>query len=378
MSDDKLILQEDSNKFLNVVAALFLVGFTFFVLKELQAIFIPFFIAILVAFIVQPFYKFLLKKRVPSPIAILIIVLSILLVSNFASIFILTSINSFSQEFPKYEKKFLDFYEHMILKFELSPQDVENLNKSMDIRRLLMSGSLTSTITGVFASITNILGNYVLIIFYVIFILAESKSFMERVDRAFTKEKAITINNNLENIFSGVKSYMLGKTFLSFLQAVLIGTFLWICGVDFFIIWAFLFFLTDFIPNIGSMLATILVAITMLLQFESILFPAIVTVILIVIQNLKGNILEPKIFGARLDLSPLILLLSLVFWGYIWGIIGMILSVPIMSMIKITLMNFPQTRPYGILLSYNLTSLKPIKEKIIKPVNLIEGEKNDK
>ncbi|MBK8552927.1 MAG: AI-2E family transporter [Ignavibacteria bacterium] len=122
-----------------------------------------------------------------------------------------------------------------------------------------------------------------------------------------------------------------------------------------------MFFFSDFIPNIGSMIVTIFVAIVALLQFESLAMPVFIVVVLILVQNLKGNILEPRIFGQRLDLSPLLLFFSLIFWGYIWGIVGMILSVPIMSMIKITLMNIPATKPIAILMSNN-----PIPEKKIK------------
>ena len=138
----------------------------------------------------------------------------------------------------------------------------------------------------------------------------------------------------------------------------MIGVFLWICGVDFYFIWAFLFFLTDFVPNVGSLIASILVTIVMLLQFESIVTPVIILGVLILIQNIKGNIIEPKIFGAKLDLSPLLLLFSLLFWGYVWGIVGMILSVPIMSMIKIIFMNIPATRSIAILMSNNAESIK--------------------
>ena len=112
-----------------------------------------------------------------------------------------------------------------------------------------------------------------------------------------------------------------------------------------------MFFISDFIPNIGSLIVSVLVMIVMLLQFNSLVFPLIILAVLILIQNLKGNIIEPKFFGHRLDLSPLVLFFSLIFWGYIWGIVGMILSVPIMSMIKITFMNIPATKPIAILMS---------------------------
>lgn len=354
-------MTDNPNKFLNVVAALFLIGFTCFVLKELQAIFLPLFIAIIISFVVLPLYNLLVEKKVPSVVAIIIIVLIILIVSNLSSVFILTSVNAFSSEFPKYELKFVKLYESIILKFNLSSQEVDSINESLDIKKLLIDGSLTSTITGIFSSITALMGNYVLIIFYIIFILSEARNIQQRMKTAFSEKKESTLNNTLTSVFSDVKNYMAGKTLLSLTQSVIISIFLWICGVDFFLIWGFMFFFSDFIPNIGSLVVTILVAITMLLQFDSIVMPIVVVSVLIVIQNLKGNILEPKIFGQRLNLSPLLLLFSLIFWGYIWGIIGMILSIPIMSIIKIILMNIPATKPYAILMSN--TGIEKIKTK---------------
>lgn len=350
------------NKFLNLVFALFLVGFMFFVLKELQSILLPLFVAVILFFIVLPFYNFLIKKKLPSAIAIIIVLISVILVSNIASLFILASINTFTSEFPKYELRFGELYENLVAKFELTPEQTDELRKSMDIKKMLTGGSLTAAIGSIFTGITGLMGNYILILFYLIFLLTESKNIKKRIKVAFDEEKEKTLNKTLTDIFKDVKDYLAGKTLLSFIQAVVIGIFLWICGVDFFIIWAFMFFFSDFIPNIGSLIVTVLVAITMLLQFDSLLLPVIVVSVLIIIQNLKGNILEPKIFGARLDLSPLLLLFSLIFWGYIWGIVGMILSVPIMSMVKIILMNIPQTKPYAILMS-NTAKAVQVKRK---------------
>jgi AI-2 transport protein TqsA len=341
------------NKFLNVVAAIFLIGFLVFVLKELQTIFLPLFIAVIISFVFLPFYNFLISKKFPSALAIIIVVITIILISNIASLVIFTSINSFSADFPKYEMNFLNIYDNVVATLNLSQAEIESINKSFDIKRLVADGTLTSTITGIFTSITAIMGNYILIIFYVIFLLSESKSVQQRISVAFSDENEITFNKTMNAIFRGVKDYIAGKTLLSLIQAIILGTFLWICGVDFYIIWGFMFFLSDFIPNIGSLIVTILVAITTLLQFDSVAMPIFIVAVLIVIQNLKGNILEPKIFGQRLDLSPFVLFFSLIFWGYIWGIMGMILSVPIMSIIKIIFMNIPATKSIAILMSNN-------------------------
>jgi len=342
---------KNPNKFLNFVAGIFLVGFIVFVLKELQSILLPLFIGVIISFIFLPFYNLLIRKKIPAVLSIIIVLLTIIIISNIASLIVFTSINSFSAEFPKYEMKFLDVYNGFIAKLNLSDDEIVSFNNSLNLKNLITGGKLTGAITGILTGVTGIMGNYILILFYVIFILSESESIKGRLSAAFAGKNDLDVNKTLNDIFSGVKEYIAGKTLLSFLQAVLIGTILWICGVDFYLVWGFLFFLSDFIPNIGSLIVSILVAAVMLLQFDGIVKPVVILAVLIIIQNLKGNIIEPKIFGHRLDLSPLVLFFSLIFWGYIWGIIGMILSVPIMSMIKITFMNIPATKPIAILMS---------------------------
>lgn len=350
--------ESKQNNFLNITAALFLTGFSFFILKELQSILIPLFIAIIISFVFLPMYTFLVNKKIPGVAAVALVVLTIFLISNIASLLIYTSIGTFSDQFPVYEKKFLAVYESVADKLNLNESESAEVSKFPDLKELLLEGKFTSAITGLFTGITGLLGNYILIVFYVIFLLSESKSIKKRLQIAFPDNDGESMKETISDIFGGVRNYISGKTLLSFIQAVLIGLILWICGVDFYFIWASMFFLSDFIPNIGSLIVSVLVGIFMALQFESILKPAVILGVLIVIQNLKGNILEPRIFGSRLDLSPLLLLLSLIFWGYIWGITGMILSVPIMSMIKIILMNFPQTKPIAILMSYKVNTIK--------------------
>jgi len=353
------------NRFLNVVAALFLIGFSCFLLMELQSILLPLFIAVIISFVFLPFYNFMLRKKFPPALAIVVVILTIIIISNISSVFILTSVNSFTTEFPKYEEKFLKFYDDTIAKLNLSPSEAASLNKSLDLKKIVMSGMFTNFVTSLFSGITALMGNYILILFYIIFLLSETDSIRTRIKAAFTQEKEAVLSHTMTDIFRDVKDYLSGKTLLSFIQAVIIGLLLWICGVDFFFIWAFMFFLSDFIPNIGSMLVTILVGTIMFLQFDGIVKPIIIVVVLIIIQNLKGNILEPRIFGKRLDLSPLLLFFSLIFWGYIWGVVGMILSIPIMSMIKIIFMNVPELKPYAILMSNNVSTVKNKKQKKI-------------
>lgn len=343
---------KDNNSFLNLVAGLFLAGFSVFVLKELSSIFIPFVLAIIISFVFEPFYEWLKSKKIPSGIAIAIIVISIILIANIASIFIVASFNSFMVNFAVYENKFVEFFNSIIASLHLSSEDMKKLNESMKISNLLKQGSITSFIASLLTGFLSVFGDFILILFYVIFILSEMNNIRERIRIAFKDERADSIANTLDNIFKDVRTYISGKTIISLLLGILSGIILWLFGVDFYFIWGFLIFIMHFIPSIGALVAISLPSLVMFLQFDNIFTPIFVTILLIVIQNIVGNIVEPKVLGDKLNLSPLLLLLSLFVGGYVWGIVGMILSIPIVSMLKIVMMNFESTKPFAILMSY--------------------------
>ncbi|MEO6694056.1 MAG: AI-2E family transporter [Ignavibacteria bacterium] len=357
-------MESKDNKFLNIVAGLFLAGFSVFVIKELSTILIPFALAIIIAFIFEPFFIWLKSKRVPSGIAIALIIILIIIIANTASLLIVASVNSFSSNFTMYEVKFINFFDSTVNSLNIPYEDQQSLKENLKLTNLLKQGSITSFIAGFFTGFLGIFGDFVLILFYVIFILSEFGSIKERIKVAFSAERADNIVKTLDTIFIEVRRYMSGKTIISLTLGILSGIVMWIFGVDFFFIWAFLIFVMHFIPNIGALIALTLPAIVMLFQFDNVWTAVIVTVILVVLQNVVGNIVEPKVLGGKLNLSPLLLLLSLFFGGYIWGIVGMVLSVPIVSMMKIILSNFESTKPIAVLMSYKAST--PAKKRLTK------------
>lgn len=342
-----------NNRILTVVATLIIMVISFVILKELKSILIPFFIAIIISFIFEPLYNYLREKKLPSAIAIIIILLIIVAVSNIASVFIVTSINTFATDFPRYELKFRDFIISLTGMLKLSPAEVQGFYDSLKMKNLLLQGSITSALTGIFSSVIGVFGDFILILIYIVFILSEMGSIRARIRRAYTEERSDKISEILTEIFADVKKYIVGKTLINLLQGFVFGFILWAFGVDFYVVWGFLCFFSHYVPNIGSLISTILPGLIAFLQFDNVVTPIIIIVILIVVQNVIGNILEPKYLGDQLDLSPLLLLFSLIFWGYVWGIVGMVLSVPIMSMLKIVLSKFDSTRAIAILMSYN-------------------------
>jgi AI-2 transport protein TqsA len=344
------------NKFLTIVAALFLVGFTFFIFKELQSILLPFFIALIISFLFEPYYEWLKKKKIPGAISLVIVIITILIIANITSVFVFTSINAFTKEIPKYTEKSQNIVQTITLSLNNWGFFNQYLKDSFDLSKVVNGEAIAAFATNFFSSIVSLFGNFVLIMIYVIFLLSEFTSIRKRVLRAFSSERSRKIADTMTDIFKDVKKYIVGKTLINLSYGILVTVILWIFGVDFFIVWGFLAFMMAYIPTIGSMISTILPFTTALIQFDGHLtVPIVVLILMVVASNVIGNIIEPKILGDKLNLSPILLLLSLIFWGYLWGLIGMILSVPIMSMIKIILSKFESTRPLSILMSLNVT-----------------------
>jgi predicted PurR-regulated permease PerM len=138
---------------------------------------------------------------------------------------------------------------------------------------------------------------------------------------------------------------------VSFITGLASYLILWIIGIDFAFFWAFLIFLLNYIPTVGSLIGTVFPALIALLQFDS-MRPAVLVLVLVgIVQVLVGNLLEPKLMGNSLNVSPLVVLLSLTLWGSLWGVVGMILSVPITVMMVIVFAQFESTKSVAILLS---------------------------
>ena len=154
----------------------------------------------------------------------------------------------------------------------------------------------------------------------------------------------------IDQVLNGVIGYLGVKTAMSLLTAICIWLLLTIVGVQYAVLWAVLSFLLNYIPNIGSILAAIPIVLQALL-LNGFTEGIIVLVSLVVINVLIGNVIEPKIMGKRLGLSILVVFLSLLFWGWLLGTVGMLLSVPLTMALKMGLESNPTTRRYAILLS---------------------------
>lgn len=218
-----------------------------------------------------------------------------------------------------------------------------------ELTDLLSPQKLVTWTTGLVSSLAS---NLTLIIIYLLFLFIEQSVFEKKFSALFSDpdklEKAHQIRTE---IITKIRVYLSVKTLVSVMTGVLSAGLLSLIGVDFAVFWGFIIFLLNYIPTIGSLLGVVFPAILSLVQFDSSWQFFVVVAVLGSAQFSIGNILEPRLMGSSLNLSGLVIMLGLAIWGGIWGITGMILSVPITVVIMIICAQFPASRPIAVLLS---------------------------
>lgn len=314
-----------------------------------KSLLIPFIFALLLWFLsrklrltfnrikfVNDFFPSWMKNTVSSLVILsLLVVISKILTSN---------INTLASASQNYDTNIGSIIESLSL--YLSVDLVETLKVQLGN---INFGNILSLI---FNSLTELFGNLFMIIIYVLFIFLEEVNFHKKLLLAFsTKNKQDKISTVIDEIEASVTNYLGLKTLVSLSTGFLSYLVLLFIGIDAPIFWAFLITLLNYIPTIGSLIATVFPATYCLLQFGE-LYPFVLVLILVgLIQIIIGNILEPRLMGNSLNISSLATLITLSIWGSIWGITGMFLSVPISVILIIILSQFPSTRPVAIMLS---------------------------
>jgi predicted PurR-regulated permease PerM len=336
-------------------------------LKELSHIFIPFVIAYFLFFIFSPLNNFLSRKRLPEAAIILIDIL----ITGFViwGIFklIIDSFIHFTEGLPIYLNKLDRIIGESAASFGISDPNFTNFS----IKNFLSSIDLTKIAGGLFESTFSFLGSVFFVLFFFVFIVPGHKIIYEAIKRRYLKSNKTDVRseslnypsldegkiylskksneeNNIKEeklasafnlITEQIQKYIIAKIGLNLACGVAVTILLSLLGVDFPIVWGLFTFLFNFIPTIGSAASLVLPTIMALVQFESVSFMILVAVTMGALQTLFFNLFEPAIIGRKLNLNPLLILISLLIWGYIWGIVGMLLSVPLTAIIKIILNN---------------------------------------
>ena len=327
-----------------VIIVVFLFGL---LLKVAKPVFFPFFLAVMLYFLMSPALDFFIRLKIPKVISILFLVIITFFVFYLLGALFYSSGKSFAAELPKYGQRLQGIVNSIQVKLQAPQIDWEtiDLTKQLDLGKL--GGFVLSSLGPFFSFIANMF----LIFIFLIFIMSGRGQVRNKIVKYFSKEKSDRFLILAEKIDSQIQRYIAIKTLVSFFTGVFAGIVLVIWGLDFAIVFAFLTFILNYIPNIGSFIATVFPVVIALFQFDTI-WPAVwICVLLILIQQVMGTITEPRLMGEGLGLSPLVVLFSLFFWGWLWGIPGMILATPMTAILKIVCSNIPELGVVAALMS---------------------------
>ncbi len=298
--------------------------------KAISGLVIPLLLATFFAIILSPLMLWFRKKGVPSPIAmILVLVIFIAIEAGLAAI-IGGSFRDFTDNLPFYQDRLSAMYSDFLVWARSKGVAEESLHVLKEIDPSQVMGFAATTLRGLGKLVTNTF----MIMLLLIFILIEAGGMVHKMK--LLARMGVGSESYVESIVSGINSFFAIKTLTSLATGVLVGVGLWIQGVDFPVLWGLVAFLLNYIPTIGSIIAS--VPAVMLSAIQLGLVHSLVTALIFFgVNTLIGSIIEPRIMGRGVGLSPLVVFLSMAFWGWVFGPVGMLLSVPLTMLFKIAL-----------------------------------------
>jgi AI-2 transport protein TqsA len=310
---------------------------------------LPLIIAVLIWFLIKEIRKFFSKipalgSRVPKWILSVLATFMLFVISGLIIGMVVDNIDSLSENIDTYQMNF------DIINLQLEKE--YDVNVSQLVSTYLGDYDFSSIFNQLLNSITDLFSRTFIIGFYVLFLFVEENVFRTKLQYLYpNKSKFNDVSVTLDRISTAISKYISLKTLVSLITGVSSFIALLIIGVDTPLFWAFLIFILSFIPVVGALVAVLFPATIALFQFGDLTHFFLVLGIIGFIQLIVGNILEPRIMGNSLNVSSLVVILSLSFWGMIWGITGMVLSVPITVIMIIFFSQFPATKSVAIILS---------------------------
>jgi AI-2 transport protein TqsA len=312
-------------------------------MKAAESIIVPFLLALFITIIALPPFLWLQQKKVPRGLALVILILFFLTFIFLIGLLIGTSITDFTSNLPLYEQK-LQNQTQALVNWLIKKKYIES---DFQISNAFKPGVVLDIAGNVFNQLSNLFTNGFLILLTVIFMMLEVSSLPKKINEMFANPESSL--SSIKAVTQNINKYITLKTIMNLCNALLVTIFLFFMGVDYYLLWGLLAFMLNYIPTIGSFFALLPPALLALVQFGFV--EAIIVVIgFVIINTLVGNIIEPRFMGKGLGLSTLVVFLSLIFWGWVLGPIGMLLSVPLTITIKIALDSSEETRWLSVLL----------------------------
>lgn len=335
------------------ILLIFLFILIFYLLSVLESILLPLVLALLFALMLQPLVIVLENRKIPR--AVIVPFLSILTITALV-VFFNILMSSFSQILSQkeflidrlYDK--LGEFANFISKYTSSP--IESGTILSSIRNYFNADIISHAAGSVASKLGSFAGSFVMFSIYYIILLAGMSNYKLYLAHVGGENQAETLISNYETVQKSIFSYLTIKAFISMLTGIFAGVVLSLFGVKFAVLFGFLTFLFNFIPTIGSIFASFLPVTMALIQFNTITPVIVLAFLLTGVQLAMGNFLEPKLVGNRLRLNTVTVIFGLVFWGYLWGVPGMILSVPLMVIMKLTFEYIPSTHILARIMGY--------------------------
>ena len=312
-------------------------------MREAAELVNPFLLSLFIAIITAPPYFYLCRRGWPNALALLAVLSAVVLATVGIASLLAGSLASFTRDLPQYSATLESQTRGLLDWLEVHGVEVPKTEMS----EIVSPGTALRLVSNLMNGLGSTLGNGFLIFITVLFLLFEARSFQIKL-----KCLASSRGHDLDTLYGigeKINRYLAIKTMTSLATGLLIGLLLWLLSVPYPVLWGTLAFLLNYIPTIGSILAGIPVVLLSLVVGGPSLATWVVVVYLVV-NNLIGSFLEPRFMGSRLGLSPLIVLLSMIFWGWVLGPVGMFLSVPITMTLKIALEGTPETRGIAMLM----------------------------
>ncbi len=354
-------------KFFITIIGLVVIGI---VLRELSHIFIPLVIAIFLFFVFSPLNNWLDNKKIPMLVVTLLDLAIIFGLLYGVGRIVVDSFLQFSEGLPIYGEKL----SNMVRATSISLGLTDPFFTQFSFDQLLAKLDIQNLAGGIFSSTVSLLGNILFVLFFFLFVLSGNETIYKAIKRRYVFKKVSpelkeikkniqhstatedeqklldkfqqerqTREQQLESTFKKIteqiQRYIIAKVGVNLFAGIITTIVLSFVGVDYPIVWGLFVFLFNFIPTIGSAVALVFPVLFTLVQFDSVGTMILVLALMAGIQTLAFNVAEPMILGKRLNLNPLLILLSVLMWGYIWGIVGMLLSVPLTAIIKIIISN---------------------------------------
>ena len=334
----------DDDKYYKAALAFVLLFVAGVIVKLARPVLIPLILAVFLSYIIEPALTFMTRCRCPRPGAVVIVLVLAFVFLYLLGVLVYASGKAFVTELPKYQGRLDDVT--AILAKGLGPFKFD-LSKTLDGLDVQKIGAFVLKIIGPFMGV---LGKLLLVFVFLVSIVAGRGRAEAKIPKAIGDGHASRIHSIMERINVQIRKYLVIKTAIGIANGLIVWIVLKAFGVDFAALFGLLAFFLNYIPNIGSLIATVLRVSFAFFQFGNLWTPLWILVITVGLDNITGNFIEPRLLGKGLGLSPLLVFFSLLFWGWLWGVPGMILSVPLTAVVRIVCQNVPALRPVAVLM----------------------------